>query len=922
MKCFWNIVLGVLLAFPITVQAEELCVEGTLLFREDFGGNDPNDPEVITDANAARAAVPGMSSDYTPCLSRTSGMSSGKFLVTKQGYMNGSGSSQWHLQDDHTHFGDLTRGYLLEIDGQGDNAPFYATTIDGLCPGSRLTFSAYVANVMTWGMYVGRPGVYAYPRLKFVLTNPSDNTELATYDTGDILYDDSFVGDNMCWQQSAQWQLVGMNFTVPTGVWSIRLSIYNNVNSYNGNDFALDDIEIRLCAPPVTIEGEAEVCANEAATLTAQFTNDGTFPEPLGYKWFFSADSISWETLDETSDVLNIPTVHKTDSGWYQIAVAGDGNIESVNCRAMSEPFLLTVKECVDELCVDGTLLFREDFGGNSPDDPDVSNASVSGMDPSYHNSGNSLGSGNYTLRKEGWHNGIQWHWQDDHTYFGDKTRGYLLEVDGIGGTKPFYSKTIDGLCAGSKLTFSAYVVNVHYAGQLDYFGSSYVYPRMKFVLKNPETGAVLAEKSTGDIQPDWRYGTSETWKYARDNQLSAEWQLIGMNFTVPEGVESIQMYIYNDVLQNGNGNDFALDDIEIHLCAPPVTIEGEAEVCANEAATLTAQFTNDGTFPEPLGYKWFFSADSISWETLDETSDVLNIPTVHKTDSGWYQIAVAGDGNIESVNCRAMSEPFLLTVKECEPPVPPCPEMVTITADTLVCDTLMPYRWRDTLFTETARYEILYKDQQGCDSLLAIYTLSVQKCCPTIATLRYDTVVCDTLMPFTWVIDGYTYVFEEPETQAREVMHTKWTDCQEKQYYVRVQTIHCEKLWPLIVNKYNWQLLLDNVAMARFFPGRAIRALQWYKDGQAIIGATGDDYSEQNELHGVFQLQIELDGQQIVWSNILTIGDEQEEPQPVQVRIYNSRGMLMREDQMTRGVYLYHYQQGDYIWTEKRVVL
>jgi hypothetical protein len=181
MKCFWNIVLGVLLALPITVQAEELCMEGTLLFREDFGGNDPNDPEVITDANAARAAVPGMSSDYTPCLSRTSGMSSGKFLVTKQGYMNGSGSSQWHLQDDHTHFGDLTRGYLLEIDGQGDNAPFYATTIDGLCPGSRLTFSAYVANVMTWGMYVGRPGVYAYPRLKFVLTNPSDNTTPEIY---------------------------------------------------------------------------------------------------------------------------------------------------------------------------------------------------------------------------------------------------------------------------------------------------------------------------------------------------------------------------------------------------------------------------------------------------------------------------------------------------------------------------------------------------------------------------------------------------------------------------------------------------------------------------------------------------------------------------------------------------------------------
>ena len=71
-----------------------------------------------------------------------------------------------------------------------------------------------------------------------------------------------------------------------------------------------------------------------------------------------------------------------------------------------------------EELCIDGMLLFREDFGGNDPSDPAMSMASVQGMDPSYHNSGNSLGSGNYTLRKEGWHNGIQWHWQDDHTVF------------------------------------------------------------------------------------------------------------------------------------------------------------------------------------------------------------------------------------------------------------------------------------------------------------------------------------------------------------------------------------------------------------------------------------------------------------------------------------------------------------------------
>ena len=628
-----------------------------------------------------------------------------------------------------------------------------------------------------------------------------------------------------------------------------------------------------------------------------------------------------------------------------------------------------------EELCIDGILLFREDFGGNDPSDPDISMASVQGMDPSYHNSGNSLGSGNYTLRKEGWHNGIQWHWQDDHTYFGDKTRGYLLEVDGVGDAKPFYSKTIEGLCAGSKLTFSAYVVNVHYAGQLDYFGSRYVYPRMKFVLKNPETGAILAEKSTGDIQPDWRYGTPETWKYARDNQLSAEWQLYGMNFTVPDGVESIQMFIYNDVAQNGSGNDFALDDIEIHLCAPPVTIEGEEEVCANKPTTLTANFTNDGTFAEPLAYKWWHSTDSITWSEMSGfNGENLLIDAVQKSDSGWYKVAVSGAENIENVNCRTISEPFLLKVNTCDPPCPGlititadtmvcdtlmpyrwrdtlftepatyeilykdqrgcdsllrvltlntqvcCPKMVTVTVDTVVCDTLMPYRWRDTLFTEPASYEILYKDQRGCDSLLRVLTLNTQVCCPEMVTITADTTVCDTLLPFTWTLRNKTFVFEHAESQVLDIPHPKWTDCTDTSYILHLDTFHCEKLWPLIVNKYNWVLLLDNVSLARLLPGRTACAYQWHKNDVPIPGATDDDYSEQNELCGRFQLRIVLDNEQAIWSNILEIGEAQEEL-PVRVTIFNSWGMLVRENQVSHGVYLYRYEQGEKKWTEKKLI-
>ena len=876
---------------PPKPPVEELCMDGILLFREDFGGNDPSDPRVGTNP------VPGMS--YTQVTTDVLGsMGGGKYLVTKQGYCNGNGTSQWHLQDDHTYFGDLTRGYLLEIDGLGDNAAFYATTIDGLCEGSHLTFSAYVANVMTWGMYIGRPGTYAYPRLKFVLADPATDAELAMYDTGDIPFDSAFIGDNMCWQQSVEWRLVGMNFTVPAGQNSIKLTIYNNATGSNGNDFALDDIEIHLCAPPVTIEGESEVCENGATTLTANFTNDGTFAEPLAYKWWHSTDSVTWSEISGfNGGILTFNAVQKNDSGWYKVAVSGDGNIENVNCRAMSEPFRLRVNECeppkppVEELCMDGILLFREDFGGNDPSDPRVGTNPVPGM--SYTQVTNdvfrSMGSGKYIVTKSGYCNGdttgwslpgadqstyrSQWYIQDDHTYPNDYSRGYFMEIDGSGGNQQFYQTEISGLCEGIELTFSAYVANVFTWFQYDWYTRNrgpVIAPCLKFVLTNPQTGETLVEKNTQQIPFAEDLAAKTDWQY------SSPWYLVGMNFIVPTGIPAIRLTIYNNVT-NGNGNDFALDDIEIRLCMTPDTIRTDTTVCD--------------------------TLQRIAWRGKEyAVADTLR-DTVYSHcgfDSIYYELHVA--------------------TEHCEPPVPPCPELITITADTMVCDTLMPYRWRDTLFTEPATYEILYKNQWGCDSLLRVLTLGTQVCCPNVVTITADTTVCDTLMPFTWTIGGQTFVFEQAETQEREMPHPKWTECTGTNYVLRLDTFHCEKLWQIIVNKYNWQLLLDNVSLSRFFPQNAARTYQWYKNETPIPGANGDDYSEQNELCGRFQLRVEMDNGQTIWSNILEIGKAQVE-EPIRVRIYDSHGVPVQENQVSHGVYLYRYEQGDRKWTEKRLI-
>ncbi len=1036
--------------------AEELCIDGILLFREDFGGNDPSDPRVGTNP------VPGMS--YTQATTDVLGsMGGGKYLVTKQGYCNGNGTSQWHLQDDHTYPNDKTRGYLLEIDGRGDNSAFYSTTIEGLCEGSKLTFSAYVANVMTWGMYIGRPGTYAYPRLKFVLADPVTDAELAMYDTGDIPFDSAFIGDNMCWQQSVEWRLVGMNFTVPAGQNSIKLTIYNNATGSNGNDFAIDDIEIRLCAPPVAIEGETEVCTNNPTTLTANFSNDGTFAEPLAYKWWHSTDSITWvEMSDFNGEILAINAVQKADSGWYKVAVSGDGNIESVNCRAMSEPFRLRVNECEPpepELCIDGVLLFREDFGGNDPSDPRVGTNPVPGM--SYTQATNdvfhSMGSGKYIVTKSGYCNGdttgwslpgadqstyrSQWYIQDDHTYPNDYSRGYFMEIDGSGGSQQFYQTEISGLCEGIELIFSAYVANVFTWFQYDWYTRNrgpVIAPCLKFVLTNPQTGETLVEKNTQQIPFAEELAAKTDWQY------SSPWYLVGMNFIVPTGIPAIRLTIYNNVT-NGNGNDFALDDIEIRLCMTPDTVRTDTTVCDTlqqitwrgkkfviadtlrdtlpsscgfdsiyyelrvatkhceppcpELITITADTTvcdtlmpyrwRDTLFTEPATYEILYkdqrgcdsllciltlntqvccpkmvtiTVDTVVCDTLmpyrwrdtlftepatyeilykDQRGcdSLLRVLTLNAqiccqkmvtitvdtvvcdtlmpyrwrdtlfTEPATYEILYKDQRGCDSLLCV-----LTLNTQIC------CPKAVIITVDTVVCDTLMPYRWRDTLFTEPATYEILYKDQLGCDSLLRVLTLNTQICCPEMVTITADTTVCDTLLPFTWTLRNQTFVFEHAEIQVLDIPHPKWTDCTDTSYILHLDTFHCEKLWPLIVNKYNWVLLLDNVTLARFFPQNVARAYQWYKNDAPIPGANDDDYSEQNELCGRFQLRIVLDNEQAIWSNILEIGEAQEEL-PVRVTIFNSWGMLVRENQVSHGVYLYRYEQGEKKWTEKKLI-
>ena len=679
---------------------------------------------------------------------------------------------------------------------------------------------------------------------------------------------------------------------------------------------------------------DAICTANPFITFTQDFTDDGYFGASHRFMYEHSEDGLSWTRIaythtSPTWGYTQRPT--NLQEGWYRVLVAREDELDFPERWIASEPVWMQKieggctpfrftwpDEISEDVCPQGTLLFREDFGGNDPSDPVTCQTRLTTMSSRYRQEFNVLSwvsSGKFVVAKHGWKNNwdpsttgnmeSQWFIQDDHTYPNDYSRGYVLEVDGKGGNDAFYMTRFD-VCHEVDLSFSAYVANVLEPGH------NFHRPKVRFLIQDEWSKDTIWEQSSGPIEPapaDYRqYGFVPT--------MSAPWHLVGATFHVPEGVHVIRLSIFNDE-DAQDGNDFAMDDIEIRLCNPVVSILSGHEICMDSSYVFETSVTGEGGFKKPYNYLWQSAPDSLPFNSDGWTNIVLGeqlaFDSVKLSDSGWYRLCVtSADVNIlQRSYCRAMSEPFHLVVKDC---TPPCPETVDEIEEITICDTLMPFRWHDTIFYKDTTYEIMYYNKYKCLIKKGTYTLHTQLCCPDLLYAPVDTVVCDTLMPFLW----HGVVFGEPSTQ--EVMETSPRGCDSILHIYSLDTIHCERLYPIIVNKYNWQLLCDNVALRRFFPGRTVSAFQWYKDQKPIPGATIDDYAEQNELNGVFQLRVTLDHEEIIWSNILEISGSIDET-PVQVSIYNCRGEQVPENKVTHGIYLYRFEHGDYSWTQKRMI-
>jgi hypothetical protein len=632
----------------------------------------------------------------------------------------------------------------------------------------------------------------------------------------------------MCWQQSVEWRLVGMNFIVPVGVESVQLSIYNNVSNSNGNDFAIDDIEVHLCMTPDTIRTDTTVCD----TLSQIQWRDKIYniADTLRDTIFSSCgfDSIYYE--------LRVSTEHccQSSNGLHGFSVSASKQVLFAPGNLQYNATLGT------HLCADGTI--QQGSWRFAEHQWDVAEQKLY-----YH-----------TYMYDGWIDLFAW-----------GTSGWS---DGVEEYQPW---------SMTKGYPDVYYINGD--ATLSMVGE----------YKNADWAVYNA---IGDDAPDtWRTLAADEWNYILNQRKNAS--LLCGKATV------------NDI----HGLVFLPDDYPMDDSSLPEFIPGSNRYCETNTYTENEwiQLENKGAVFLPAAGNLYVGN--------------INFPNEH----GHYWSATASKENILG---RADDLEFYCGVTypptQVEPedrrggksvrPVWDIPKdyIPSMEVDTTICDTLLPFTWMGIEWKKANVIRDTLQSVCGADSICLILSLQTENCCPNVIVQNYDTVVCDTLMPYRWCDTLFT------ESATFEIICKDNRGCDSLLYILHLDTFHCDRLYPLIVNKYNWQLLLDNVTLRTLFPDRTARSYQWYKDDLPIPGATDDDYSEQNELHGRFQLRIELDNNQTIWSNILEINVQRPTTNDqLQVQIFNCHGQPVREDHLTRGIYLYRYQQGDTVWTEKRLI-
>lgn len=273
-------------------------------------------------------------------------------------------NNAWHSgMGDHTP--NDVNGYLAFYNSQElAGLEFYKQSVNNLCGSTTYEFAAWVANCLNPLFLDG-----VDPDITFRIEKP-DGTLLAFYNTGPITESTVFT-----------WKQYGFYFTMPPNESTIVLKMINNAvggTALPGNDLAIDDITFRPCGPTTDASfsnsnsvDTAVICEGSPINLYGSLSPGFITPN---HRWQVSAnDGQTWNDLPSANTLQYILNPSATNGKYYRYRMAsGDGNnINSINCRIVSNTLYLMVNELPsggikgDTVCkgTNGQLLFTATKG-------------------------------------------------------------------------------------------------------------------------------------------------------------------------------------------------------------------------------------------------------------------------------------------------------------------------------------------------------------------------------------------------------------------------------------------------------------------------------------------------------------------------------------------------------------------------------
>ncbi len=243
------------------------------------------------------------------------------------------GDSWYSLVQDHT---GNAGGYFMLVNASFQPGDFYVDTVYGLCPNTTFEFAGWIMNILKPSA-CGSNGIQ--PNITFKIETTA-GALLQSFNTGNLPAD-----------ALPTWKQYGFQFKTPAGINDVVVRITNNAPGGCGNDLALDDITFRPCGPVVnaTINGDGsnntkDLCIGDNSSLTFKSVVSPGYSNPA-FQWQKSTDGINWTDIPGATTTTFIRTATGTGSYYYRLAVAEAGNINSPNCRVVSNTLNVVVHD-------------------------------------------------------------------------------------------------------------------------------------------------------------------------------------------------------------------------------------------------------------------------------------------------------------------------------------------------------------------------------------------------------------------------------------------------------------------------------------------------------------------------------------------------------------------------------------------------